>query len=176
MVAEAAYQQKTGVINSRAMMRRALFKMRLAKKEGDKPDNSEAENPQEESSDSEYYMTPQPWALFYNGLKKKDENQSCIMKTLSLTYQLIILPLNILMYLTIPDVRYRKVQAWCNRKIYIVTFINSIVWIAVYSWLLVWWVTRFGETWNIDSTVMGLTVSSNHKIPKTTFFSNFFED
>ena len=23
---------------------------------------------------------------------------------------------------------------------------------------MVWWVTRFGETWNIDSTVMGLTI------------------
>ena len=33
----------------------------------------------------------------------------------------------------------------------------SIVWIIIYSYLMVWWATRIGETYNIDSALMGLT-------------------
>ena len=47
---------------------------------------------------------------------------------------------------------------WLKKKAFTVTFIMSIVWIAIFSYLMVWWVTRFGETWNINSTVIGLTV------------------
>jgi len=34
----------------------------------------------------------------------------------------------------------------------------SIVWISAFSWLMVWWATRIGETWNIDPALMGLTI------------------
>merc|ERR1712224_120732 len=43
-------------------------------------------------------------------------------------------------------------------KFYIISFIMSIVWIIVFSYLMVWWATRLGETWNIDSAIMGLTL------------------
>ena len=33
----------------------------------------------------------------------------------------------------------------------------SIVWISIFSYLMVWWATRIGETWNIDPAIMGLT-------------------
>ena len=40
---------------------------------------------------------------------------------------------------------------------FVVSFIMSILWISVFSWLMVWWATRIGETFNIDSAIMGLT-------------------
>ena len=33
----------------------------------------------------------------------------------------------------------------------------SIIWISIFSWLMVWFATRIGETYNIDSALMGLT-------------------
>ena len=38
-----------------------------------------------------------------------------------------------------------------------VTFIGSILWIAVFSYLMVWWATRTGGTMGIPDVVMGLT-------------------
>ena len=37
------------------------------------------------------------------------------------------------------------------------TFSFSIAWIAIFSYVMVWLATRVGETWNIDSSLMGLT-------------------
>jgi len=33
-----------------------------------------------------------------------------------------------------------------------------MVWLAVYSWLMVWWATVFGNTIGIPSKIMGLTL------------------
>ena len=38
-----------------------------------------------------------------------------------------------------------------------VTFIGSILWIAVFSYLMVWWATVTGDTVGIPPEVMGLT-------------------
>lgn len=70
---------------------------------------------------------------------------------------IISLPLVIPMKYTIPDVRYKSVRNSCGDTLYIVSFFMSIIWISVFSWLMVWWATRIGETWNIDSALMGLT-------------------
>lgn len=37
------------------------------------------------------------------------------------------------------------------------SFIGSILWIAIYSYLMVWWATLAGETFRIPAEVMGLT-------------------
>lgn len=34
----------------------------------------------------------------------------------------------------------------------------SIVWIIIFSYLMVWWATMFGITFNIPDVVMGLTI------------------
>merc|ERR1719428_69870 len=62
------------------------------------------------------------------------------------------------MKFTIPDVRFASVQKVCGGYIFIFSFFMSIVWISAFSWLMVWWATRIGETWNIDPALMGLTI------------------
>ena len=38
-----------------------------------------------------------------------------------------------------------------------VTFINSIVWIAIFSYLMVWMVAVIGFTFGIPDSIMGIT-------------------
>lgn len=65
---------------------------------------------------------------------------------------LISLPVIILHYLTIPDVRKER---W--RNFYWLTFFMSIVWIGLYSYFMVWMITIIGYTLHIPDTVMGLS-------------------
>ena len=61
-------------------------------------------------------------------------------------------PLTYSMYYTLPDVRD---ASW--KSYYMLTFLGSIVWIGVYSYLMVWWITIIGRTFDIPDEVMGLT-------------------
>ena len=56
------------------------------------------------------------------------------------------------MYYTLPDVRD---ASW--KSYYMLTFIGSIALIGLYSYLMVWWITIFGRTFDIPDEVMGLT-------------------
>ena len=48
--------------------------------------------------------------------------------------------------------------AFCaGKKFFPVTFVGSIVWIAAYSYLMVWWANVVGDTVRIPPEVMGLT-------------------
>ncbi|XP_028966305.1 sodium/potassium/calcium exchanger Nckx30C [Galendromus occidentalis] len=60
----------------------------------------------------------------------------------------IIFPL----WLTLPDVRRAE-----KRKYVAGSFLGSITWIAIFSYLMVWWATVVGDTFGIPSEVMGLT-------------------
>ncbi|XP_077988462.1 sodium/potassium/calcium exchanger 4-like [Glandiceps talaboti] len=62
------------------------------------------------------------------------------------------LPMIFLMFLTIPDCRFRRWRWW-----FIVTFIMSTVWIAGLAYILVWMVALIGDTFGIPDTVMGIT-------------------
>lgn len=44
-----------------------------------------------------------------------------------------------------------------KRKWFAGSFIGSIVWIAVFSYLMVWWATLVGDTFSIPAEIMGLT-------------------
>ncbi|XP_033214359.1 sodium/potassium/calcium exchanger Nckx30C isoform X2 [Belonocnema kinseyi] len=68
-----------------------------------------------------------------------------------LTYVLVA-PILIPLWLTLPDTRTPR-----GKKFFAVTFIGSIVWIAAYSYLMVWWANIAGETVQIPPEVMGLT-------------------
>jgi len=57
------------------------------------------------------------------------------------------------LYYTVPDVRRSK--KWENW--FVVTFLMSIVWIGIFSFLMVWWATTIGEVAGIPDAVMGLT-------------------
>jgi len=68
-----------------------------------------------------------------------------------LTY-VCLLPILLPLYLTLPDARTPT-----GKRFVAVTFIGSILWIAIYSYLMVWWASLTGETFGISNEVMGLT-------------------
>ncbi|XP_062546124.1 sodium/potassium/calcium exchanger Nckx30C isoform X4 [Armigeres subalbatus] len=68
-----------------------------------------------------------------------------------ITY-LLVAPIIFPLYLTLPDTRTPK-----GKRFFPVTFIGSIVWIAAYSYLMVWWANVAGDTAKIPPEVMGLT-------------------
>ena len=53
---------------------------------------------------------------------------------------------------TMPDVRKAS-----KKKYFVWTFFMSIVWVGVYSYLMVWWATEIGCAFGIPDAVMGLT-------------------
>lgn len=63
------------------------------------------------------------------------------------------LPLNFLLWITIPDCKKAKFK-----KFFLATFIMSLVWIAAFSYFMVWWASVFGFALGIPAPVMGLTI------------------
>ncbi len=45
----------------------------------------------------------------------------------------------------------------CRKKYFALTFAMSILWIMVFSYLMVWWATVVGKIVGISDAVMGLT-------------------
>ncbi|KAF6216088.1 hypothetical protein GE061_000426 [Apolygus lucorum] len=68
-----------------------------------------------------------------------------------ITY-LLVAPIVFPLWLTLPDARTPTGKKW-----FIITFFGSIVWIAAYSYLMVWWANVTGDTIGIPPEVMGLT-------------------
>ncbi|RVE71812.1 hypothetical protein OJAV_G00055370 [Oryzias javanicus] len=66
---------------------------------------------------------------------------------------LFLLPIVFPLWLTVPDVRRQK-----SRKFFAITFLGSIMWIAIFSYLMVWWAHQVGETIGISEEIMGLTI------------------
>jgi len=71
---------------------------------------------------------------------------------LSKAMWIVSLPLMVPMWITIPDPQDKKREKW-----FPIAFIVSILWIAVFSYFMVWWATVTGETLGISDAVMGLT-------------------
>ncbi|XP_067409246.1 sodium/potassium/calcium exchanger 2 [Emydura macquarii macquarii] len=69
-----------------------------------------------------------------------------------LTY-LAVFPIVFPLWITLPDVRKPA-----SRKYFPVTFFGAITWIAVFSYLMVWWAHQVGETIGISEEIMGLTM------------------
>lgn len=65
---------------------------------------------------------------------------------------LISFPIMFPLFLTLPDTKNPA-----KRKFFPITFVGSIIWVAAYSYLMVWWATTAGNTLGIPSDVMGLT-------------------
>ncbi|XP_011163204.1 sodium/potassium/calcium exchanger Nckx30C isoform X2 [Solenopsis invicta] len=68
-----------------------------------------------------------------------------------LTY-ILVAPILFPLWLTLPDTRTPR-----GKKLFPITFIGSIFWIAAYSYLMVWWANVAGDTVAIPPEVMGLT-------------------
>ncbi|KAK7152074.1 hypothetical protein R3I94_008419 [Phoxinus phoxinus] len=66
---------------------------------------------------------------------------------------LFLLPIVFPLWLTVPDVRNPA-----SKRYFVITFLGSIVWIAIFSYLMVWWAHQVGETIGISEEIMGLTI------------------
>ncbi|XP_072260484.1 sodium/potassium/calcium exchanger 2 isoform X2 [Pyxicephalus adspersus] len=66
---------------------------------------------------------------------------------------LAVLPIVFPLWITLPDVRNTS-----SRKFFPITFFGSITWIAIFSYLMVWWAHQVGETIGITEEIMGLTI------------------
>uniref|UniRef100_A0A914NY18 Sodium/calcium exchanger membrane region domain-containing protein n=1 Tax=Panagrolaimus davidi TaxID=227884 RepID=A0A914NY18_9BILA len=64
-----------------------------------------------------------------------------------------LLPIMFPLFITLPDVKKPH-----RKKFVILSFIGSILWIAFYSYLMVWWATTIGVTVGIPTEIMGLTI------------------
>ncbi|XP_039759669.1 sodium/potassium/calcium exchanger Nckx30C isoform X3 [Pararge aegeria] len=69
-----------------------------------------------------------------------------------LTY-LLVAPIVFPLWMTLPDTRTPR-----GKKYFPVTFIGSIVWIAFFSYLMVWWANLVGAAAYVPPEVMGLTL------------------
>nr|XP_026694779.1 sodium/potassium/calcium exchanger 1-like [Ciona intestinalis] len=65
---------------------------------------------------------------------------------------LAIAPIMYALWITLPDVRNPKREKW-----FMFSFFGSILWIAGFSYLMVWWAHQVGETIGFSEAVMGLT-------------------
>ncbi|XP_043101525.1 sodium/potassium/calcium exchanger 2-like [Puntigrus tetrazona] len=66
---------------------------------------------------------------------------------------LFIFPIVFPLWLSLPDVRRDT-----SKKFFPITFLGSISWIAVFSYMMVWWAHQVGETIGITEEIMGLTI------------------
>ncbi|XP_028971136.1 sodium/potassium/calcium exchanger 1 isoform X2 [Esox lucius] len=102
-------------------------------------DSSDEESSIEEEEDED--DTDKPLSLMWPDTRCKQANY------------LFLLPIVFPLWLTVPDVRNPM-----YKKFFVITFLGSILWIAVFSYLMVWWAHQVGETIGISEEVMGLTV------------------
>ncbi|XP_078720551.1 sodium/potassium/calcium exchanger 3-like [Lampetra fluviatilis] len=65
---------------------------------------------------------------------------------------LVSWPLALLLYLTVPNVAQPRWESW-----FMATFILSTLWIAIFSYVMVWMVTIIGYTLGIPDVIMGIT-------------------
>ncbi|KAM9356997.1 sodium/potassium/calcium exchanger 3 [Symphorus nematophorus] len=61
-------------------------------------------------------------------------------------------PVSVLLHCTIPDCNLPRWQRW-----YLLTFLSSTLWIALFSYLMVWMVTIISYTLGIPDVIMGIT-------------------
>nr|XP_046191113.1 sodium/potassium/calcium exchanger 1-like [Oncorhynchus gorbuscha] len=103
--------------------------------EDDEDEEDDEENKEEEEEEGE--ENEEPLSLEWPDTRRKQA-----------TY-LFLLPIVFPLWLTVPD---------ASRKYFAMTFIGSITWIAVFSYLMVWWAHQVGETIGISEEIMGLTI------------------
>ncbi|KAL7402425.1 hypothetical protein ABVT39_014793 [Epinephelus coioides] len=110
----------------------------------DSDESSEEEDDDDEDEDeeeSEEEEKEEPLSLEWPDTPRKQA-----------TY-VFLLPVIFPLWLTVPDVRNQK-----SRKFFAMTFLGSILWIAIFSYLMVWWAHQVGETIGISEEIMGLTI------------------
>uniref|UniRef100_A0A8C9KHP8 Sodium/potassium/calcium exchanger 1 n=1 Tax=Panthera tigris altaica TaxID=74533 RepID=A0A8C9KHP8_PANTA len=113
--------------------------------EEEEEDEEEGEDEEEEEDDEEEEEADEeeeePLSLEWPDTRQKQ------------AIYLFLLPIVFPLWLTVPDVRRLE-----SRKFFVITFLGSIVWIAIFSYLMVWWAHQVGETIGISEEIMGLTI------------------
>lgn len=61
-------------------------------------------------------------------------------------------PVSLLLYCSVPDCSRPRWERW-----YLITFLSSTLWIALFSYLMVWMVTIISHTLGIPEVLMGIT-------------------
>lgn len=61
-------------------------------------------------------------------------------------------PLKLILFVTVPDSRYKRWKKW-----YPLTFVMCVIWIAITSYLVSWMMSVVGDTLGISDSIMGLT-------------------
>ncbi|XP_028257534.1 sodium/potassium/calcium exchanger 1-like isoform X3 [Parambassis ranga] len=102
-------------------------------------DEDDDENKEEEEKEEE--EENEPLSLEWPETRRKQA-----------TY-LFLLPIVFPLWLTLPDVRNMA-----SKRYFVITFFGSILWIAVFSYMMVWWAHQVGETIGISEEIMGLTI------------------
>ncbi|KAK3569978.1 hypothetical protein QTP86_007876 [Hemibagrus guttatus] len=105
--------------------------------EGDSDEDSDDEDDDQEEDDEDGEENEEPLSLEWPDTRRKQA-----------TY-LFLLPIVFPLWLTVPD---------ASKKYFVITFLGSIVWIAIFSYLMVWWAHQVGETIGISEEIMGLTI------------------
>mmetsp|Transcript_45480 Transcript_45480/g.131677 ORF Transcript_45480/g.131677 Transcript_45480/m.131677 type:complete len:611 (-) Transcript_45480:215-2047(-) len=70
-----------------------------------------------------------------------------------MVYWVLTVPIVFILVLTVPDVRR---DGW--RKYYPLTFVMSILWIAMFTWAMVWFCGVIGTTAGISDSILGMTI------------------
>ncbi|KAJ8344472.1 hypothetical protein SKAU_G00318010 [Synaphobranchus kaupii] len=107
----------------------------------DSDDDSDEDSDEDEEEDADEEESEEPLSLEWPDTRRKQA-----------TY-LFLLPIVFPLWLTVPDVRNAA-----SKKFFAMTFLGSIIWIAVFSYLMVWWAHQVGETIGISEEIMGLTI------------------
>ncbi|PNI74305.1 SLC24A1 isoform 7 [Pan troglodytes] len=109
--------------------------------EEEQEEEEEEEEQEEEEEEEEEKGNEEPLSLDWPETRQKQ------------AIYLFLLPIVFPLWLTVPDVRRQE-----SRKFFVFTFLGSIVWIAMFSYLMVWWAHQVGETIGISEEIMGLTI------------------
>ncbi|NP_001267576.1 sodium/potassium/calcium exchanger 1 [Tursiops truncatus] len=109
--------------------------------EEEEEEGEEEEEQEEEEEEQEEEEEEEPLSLEWPETRQKQ------------AIYLFLLPIVFPLWLTVPDVR--RLEA---RKFFVITFLGSIMWIAMFSYLMVWWAHQVGETIGISEEIMGLTI------------------
>ncbi|NWW12790.1 NCKX1 protein, partial [Oreocharis arfaki] len=108
----------------------------------DTSDDSSSESQQDSDEDStEGDENDEPLSLEWPESRKKQ------------AIYLFLFPIVFPLWSTLPDVRNPE-----SKKFFVITFFGSILWIAAFSYLMVWWAHQVGETIGISEEIMGLTI------------------
>ncbi|XP_068571023.1 sodium/potassium/calcium exchanger 3 isoform X2 [Cebidichthys violaceus] len=101
-------------------------------KEEEEEEEEQEEEGEEENSPFEPFVLPDGW---------------CVRLKWLLSW-----PLSVLLHFTIPNCNLPQWERW-----YLLTFLSSTLWIALYSYLMVWMVTIISYTLGIPEVIMGIT-------------------